>query len=187
MLPVPSPRVSIVLCIEPYFETCFQDTVYVQLPRAQKRPASTSIDQEAGDPETSMDPSAAAFGRSVGAQLHQLSKMQRCIAEKLISDVIYHAKMEQLSLDTAINVKENLDVAALIPEAGPSWYDTDMATCVQEPASSTVLTAEELARKEIAETESAVSFIKMENDNENYVFHDVDEDNSIDIVKEELM
>lgn len=96
--------------------------------------------------------------------------------------------MEQLSFDTSINVKDSLDVEALIPEAGPSWYDTHTAPCEQEPTSSTVLTAEELVRKEIAETESAVSFIKMEaNDTENYIFHDVNDDHAIDIVKEELL
>lgn len=158
----------------------FQDTVYVQLPRGQKRPAdatSTSTDQE-GDPP---DASAAAFGRSVGAQLHHLSKMQRCIAEKLISDIIYHGKMEQLSLDTSINVKAAVgeQIVAVIPQAGPSWYDTDLDNGGPESSSScplTTETSEDLVRREIEETQSAVNFIKMERDDaENYIFH-VDEE-----------
>ncbi|KAJ8712903.1 hypothetical protein PYW08_008207 [Mythimna loreyi] len=163
------------------------DTLYVQLPRVEKNRSSS--DQEGG-PEASIDASAAAFGRSVGAQLHQLDKRQRCIAEKLISDVIYYAKMDQLSLDTTINVKESLDAPLSLIGADPS-LDTcpGTSTSHQEPTSSTELTEEELIKREIAETESAVSFIKMEtNDNETYFFHDVDEQNdvNIDIVKEEL-
>lgn len=168
----------------------FQETLYVKLPRGQKRPSSELIDQEV-EPDTSIDASAAAFGRSVGAQLQHLSKMQRCIAEKLISDVIYHAKMEQLSLDTTINIKEDVDVKSVnnivIPKAGPSWYDTNAPLETGEQESDTT---EDLIKREIveSETESAVNFIKMESsDIVNYSFQDDEEQNhAIDIIKEEI-
>ncbi|XP_063360053.1 uncharacterized protein LOC134649261 [Cydia amplana] len=45
---------------------------------------------------------AEAFGRTVGFQLKELSHMQRILAEKLISDVIYQARLDKLTVDTTI-------------------------------------------------------------------------------------
>ncbi|XP_063531844.1 uncharacterized protein LOC134742561 [Cydia strobilella] len=45
---------------------------------------------------------AEAFGRTIGFQLNELTHMQRILAEKLISDVIYQARLDKLTVDTTI-------------------------------------------------------------------------------------
>ncbi|XP_061712068.1 uncharacterized protein LOC133521238 [Cydia pomonella] len=45
---------------------------------------------------------AEAFGRTIGLQLKELTHMQRILAEKLISDVIFQARLEKLTVDTTI-------------------------------------------------------------------------------------
>ena len=155
----------------------------MQLPRGHRRSASS--DQE--EDHEAMDASAWAFGRSVGAQIHNLSKMQRCIAEKLISDVIYHGKMDLLTLESAVTIKPPVgDKAPVTPQAGPSWYDPDLDNVGTESSSSCQPTeAAEDLRREIEETQNAVNYIKMESDD---TFQDDEEElkSAIDIVKEEL-
>ncbi|XP_047988835.1 uncharacterized protein LOC125228345 [Leguminivora glycinivorella] len=45
---------------------------------------------------------AEAFGRTIGFQLKELTNMQRILAEKLISDVIFQARLDKLTVDTTI-------------------------------------------------------------------------------------
>ncbi|XP_063620867.1 uncharacterized protein LOC134793226 [Cydia splendana] len=49
-----------------------------------------------------IDNEAEAFGRTIGFQLKELNHMQRILAEKLISDVIYQARLDKLTVDTTI-------------------------------------------------------------------------------------
>lgn len=46
-----------------------------------------------------------AFGRTVGLQLGELRQVQRYLAEKLISDVIYLARMEHLTGETTVGTE----------------------------------------------------------------------------------
>ncbi|XP_045461846.1 uncharacterized protein LOC123671968 [Harmonia axyridis] len=49
--------------------------------------------------------SANTFGRYVSSQITEITnKLQRCLAEKLIGDILFHAKLEQLNFDTRINL-----------------------------------------------------------------------------------
>ncbi|XP_061724622.1 bromodomain-containing protein 4-like [Cydia pomonella] len=59
----------------------------------------------------SQDTSADAFGRSVSFQLKELPKVQRCIAEKIIGELLFYAKLGELTLDTSINFKKNIHTA----------------------------------------------------------------------------
>lgn len=47
------------------------------------------------------------FGRALGLQLTELQPIQRYIAEKLISDVIYYGRLEKLNVNTTINVNQD--------------------------------------------------------------------------------
>ena len=44
------------------------------------------------------------FGKSVGLQLKALDNQQSIIAQKLISDVLFHAKMGKLNCESTINL-----------------------------------------------------------------------------------
>lgn len=44
--------------------------------------------------------SADTFGRSMSSQLKELPKFQRCLAEKLMSEIIFYAKLDQLNVYT---------------------------------------------------------------------------------------
>lgn len=50
--------------------------------------------------------SADAFGKSVSCQLKELPKMQRCLAEKLIGEVMFYAKLDQLNMDTVVYLND---------------------------------------------------------------------------------
>ncbi|KAJ8709733.1 hypothetical protein PYW08_009737 [Mythimna loreyi] len=50
--------------------------------------------------------SADAFGKSISSQLKELPKLQRCLAEKLIGEVMFYAKMDQLNMDTVIYLND---------------------------------------------------------------------------------
>ncbi|XP_063895454.1 DNA translocase FtsK-like [Helicoverpa armigera] len=63
------------------------------------------------------DTSADAFGRSVSFQLKELPKLQRYIAEKMIGELLFYAKLEELFLDTSINLNKNI-------HTGTQSYDT---------------------------------------------------------------
>lgn len=52
------------------------------------------------------------LGRSIGTQLRDLSKRQHTIATKLISDVIYHATLNNLSEDSFVSVSSNNQAAS---------------------------------------------------------------------------
>uniref|UniRef100_A0A2A4K500 MADF domain-containing protein n=1 Tax=Heliothis virescens TaxID=7102 RepID=A0A2A4K500_HELVI len=132
---------------------------------SKKRKASTTEQESSGGPHPVMeDASAEAFGRSVGAQLQHLSKMQRCIAEKLISDVIYHGKLQQLTTGAQIKVEGSATTDDIvIPPAEPSWYEMDGTT---EPTSSCVTMADN--PQNVDETENAVTGIKFEMDENNF-------------------
>lgn len=43
-----------------------------------------------------------AFGTAIGLQLKDLDPMQKTIAEKLISDVIFHARLNRLTVNSSI-------------------------------------------------------------------------------------
>lgn len=43
-----------------------------------------------------------AFGAAIGLQLKDLDPMQKTIAEKLISDVIFHARLNRLTINSSI-------------------------------------------------------------------------------------
>ncbi|KAI8435188.1 hypothetical protein MSG28_003545 [Choristoneura fumiferana] len=45
-----------------------------------------------------------SFGRTIGFQLKELNHMQRVFAEKLISDVIFQARLCNLSAETSLNL-----------------------------------------------------------------------------------
>ncbi|XP_038215684.1 uncharacterized protein LOC119835111 [Zerene cesonia] len=47
---------------------------------------------------------AASFGRTIGLQLNKLDRFQRIIAEKLISDVIFSARLNKLSAESTIHL-----------------------------------------------------------------------------------
>lgn len=54
------------------------------------------------------DTSADAFGRSVSCQLKELPKLQRCIVEKMIGELLFYAKLGELSLDASIKLNKNM-------------------------------------------------------------------------------
>lgn len=45
-----------------------------------------------------------AFGKSIGLQLKHLDSMQRNIAEKLISEIIFYGRLAKLKVDSTINI-----------------------------------------------------------------------------------
>lgn len=65
--------------------------------------AKQLINSGSGTEETSAD----TFGRSVSSQLKELPNLQRCIAEKIIGEVLFYAKLGELNLNTSINVNKN--------------------------------------------------------------------------------
>ncbi|XP_023942857.1 uncharacterized protein LOC112049268 [Bicyclus anynana] len=50
---------------------------------------------------------AVAFGRAVGLQLKELDGLQRVIAEKLISDTIFHARLNKLTTNSTIHLNSD--------------------------------------------------------------------------------
>ncbi|XP_035442289.2 uncharacterized protein LOC118270658 [Spodoptera frugiperda] len=59
------------------------------------------------DGETLDDESAEAFGKTVTCTLKELPKLQRCLAEKLMSEVLFYAKMDQLHLSSMITLNND--------------------------------------------------------------------------------
>ncbi|KAF9418037.1 hypothetical protein HW555_005021 [Spodoptera exigua] len=55
------------------------------------------------------DESAEAFGKSITCMLKELPKLQRCLAEKLIGEVMFFAKMDKLNMDSMIYVNSDGD------------------------------------------------------------------------------
>lgn len=53
-----------------------------------------------------MNCEAEAFGTTVGLQLKQLSHMQKILAEKLISEVIFYGRLDKLNLNSTLHVNE---------------------------------------------------------------------------------
>lgn len=51
-----------------------------------------------------VDSETESFGRTIGFQLKELNHMQRFYAEKLISDVIFQARLCNLSAETSLNL-----------------------------------------------------------------------------------
>ncbi|CAG5012212.1 unnamed protein product [Parnassius apollo] len=58
---------------------------------------SLSLANESSEPE--------AFGKVIGLQLLELEPVQRTIAEKLISDVIFYGRINALTLESSIHIK----------------------------------------------------------------------------------
>lgn len=46
------------------------------------------------------------YGKTIGMQLTQMTKTQTCIAEKLISEVIFYGKLEKLTLCSSISLSD---------------------------------------------------------------------------------
>lgn len=44
------------------------------------------------------------YGKTIGMQLIEMTKTQKCIAEKLISEVIFYGKLEKLTLSSSISL-----------------------------------------------------------------------------------
>lgn len=44
------------------------------------------------------------YGKNIGMQLTEMTKTQKCIAEKLISEVIFYGKLEKLTLSLSISL-----------------------------------------------------------------------------------
>ncbi|XP_049875450.1 uncharacterized protein LOC126373351 [Pectinophora gossypiella] len=70
-------------------ETCTTQKVPVEAFMAQKLPVETCLAQ--------IDDEFEAYGRSIGFQMKNLNKRQLTIAQKIISDVLFYAKLDQLS------------------------------------------------------------------------------------------
>lgn len=47
------------------------------------------------------------YGKAIGLQLKEMTKLQRCIAEKLISEVIFYGKLDKLSIQSSINLNSS--------------------------------------------------------------------------------
>ncbi|XP_047032913.1 uncharacterized protein LOC124639539 [Helicoverpa zea] len=134
---------------------------------SRKRKASTEQESTGDYLPAIKDASAAAFGHSIEAQLQHLSKMQRCIAEKLISDVIYHGKLQQLTTGAHIKVEDEHSVNTediVIPPTEPSWYEMEGTA---EPTPSCVTMAD-YPQNNVDETENAVNGIKIETDENSF-------------------
>ncbi|CAK1582124.1 unnamed protein product [Parnassius mnemosyne] len=58
---------------------------------------SLSLANDSSEPE--------AFGKVIGLQLLELEPVQRTIAEKLMSDVIFYGRINALTLESSINIK----------------------------------------------------------------------------------
>lgn len=66
----------------------------------------TSPDNE--DPMLLSEPNEAlAYGKAVGLQLKELEGLQRIIAEKLISDTIFHARLNKLTPHSTIQLNSD--------------------------------------------------------------------------------
>lgn len=50
---------------------------------------------------------AVAFGRTVGLQLKELEGVQRTIAEKLISDTIFNARLNKLTTNSVVQLNSS--------------------------------------------------------------------------------
>ena len=148
----------------------------MQLPHGQEilDTTSTSIDQD----ETMYAEEYGNYGHT--ESLH-LSREQFWIAKILISDIVNYGKMELLSQDTTIiKLKTSIGdkAVALIPQAGPSWYEPDLGNSGAQSSPRCVLTnAAEEPRQEMGENETAVDLIKMEiDDMAAYVFYNDDDE-----------
>lgn len=82
--------------------------------------AITSENENDSRSQDTTDESAAAFGRSVGLQLCKITDMQRWIAEKLISDVLFQAKLSHLSTTSKVTINENKSIVKTEPESNTS-------------------------------------------------------------------
>ena len=112
--------------------------------------------QESSDLEEYYEPTDSVtwdFGRSVGAELQQLTELQRFIAQKLISDLIQRGKMGQLSEETTLG---NLDE--------PSRYDPGLDNGGTKSSSSCQPTEASEDRRKIEKTQNAVDCNKTESD-----------------------
>ncbi|XP_022827448.1 uncharacterized protein LOC111357113 [Spodoptera litura] len=68
-------------------------------PKRAKRRTHVETPEQKDDDD---DETAEAFGKSITCTLKELPKLQRCLAEKLISEVIFYAKMNELNMDSKI-------------------------------------------------------------------------------------
>lgn len=70
------------------------------------------------------DNSSDSFARTMGLQLKEMTKVQRCIAEKLISEVMFHGKLEQLTMQsTLININSNPTNNCSVLSPAPSHFN----------------------------------------------------------------
>lgn len=70
------------------------------------------------------------FGKNVAIKLRTMTKEQKILAEKLINDIIFYGQMEQLSLDTQIELQSELISTNTITER---LYNTNNAMTMNEP------------------------------------------------------
>lgn len=71
-----------------------------------------------------------AFGNKIAFQLENLERYQRTVAEKLISDIIYYARLGKLtemsSISTAVNPKQAFSTSNFMqPEMQPRHFQFD--------------------------------------------------------------
>lgn len=59
--------------------------------------------------KTEVSTETDAFGRALGLQLGELSPMQKTIAEKLISEVVFYGRLDKLTTKTSlINLNDDI-------------------------------------------------------------------------------
>ncbi|KAF2896756.1 hypothetical protein ILUMI_09416, partial [Ignelater luminosus] len=76
-----------------------------QSPPPKKKPKTdtTASARTSTIPEDVFD----AIGKNVAHKLRGMSQQQRIIAEKIISDVMYHGQMETLTIDAHLSLNKN--------------------------------------------------------------------------------
>jgi len=72
------------------------------------------------------DGPAESYGRAIGLQLKDMNRTQQCIAEKLISEVIFFGKMEKLTLQSSIALNSYAN-SGNHPSASPSPSASSMS------------------------------------------------------------
>ncbi|KAJ2952621.1 hypothetical protein O0L34_g6949 [Tuta absoluta] len=84
---------------EQYYEDGQEIIEEVNTTGDQENEINQSIEIQNGNSEEE------AFGRTVGLQLKELAPVQKIFAEKLISDIIYHGRLNRLTFDTTLRTE----------------------------------------------------------------------------------
>lgn len=78
-----------------------------------------------------------AYGISTGHQLQEMTKTQRIIAEKLISEIIFYGKMDKLTINTSIHLNETTNATwTPSPSSSPGFFYSS-SSGINSPAAST--------------------------------------------------